>query len=304
VTGTDNRKAWADFWAQKSGERQPACLPNALQEVDAAQRRVWHAFARRLPPGARVLDLATGDGAVLKKMREARTDLTLIGVDSAPSLPPPPPGVTLRAGVSMEALPFEAASFEAVVSQFGYEYGDTKAIALEVGRLLAPGGALGLLLHRSDGPIVVHNLRRRDALRWALAPGGWLAKARGLVAARRIADLPTPPPFRSAADEAQRLFPGQSVGAEFLTAILQTLDMGRGKPPQESLEVLDTLESKAANEIARIEALERAACSADRIAAIARELQELGLDVEEPAAVAERGSARAFAWYLAGVRRD
>ena len=303
MKGTDNRKAWADFWAQKSGERQPACLPNALQEIDAAQREAWHGFAGRLAPGARLLDLATGDGAVLKKIREARTDLILTGVDSAPTLPPAAPGMTLRAGVSMEALPFEDAAFHAVVSQFGYEYGDTAAIAREVGRLLAPGGALGLLIHRKDGPIVAHNLPRRDALRWALAPGGYLAKARGLVAARRIAAIPTPPAFRTAPEEAQRLFPGQSVGHEFLTAILHTLEMGRGKPPGESLEVFATLESKASNEIARIETLERAACDADRIALISEELRAAGLDMEPAAAVAERSSGRAFAWFLAGVRR-
>jgi SAM-dependent methyltransferase len=303
MTVTDNRKAWADFWAQKSGERQPACLPNALQEIDAAQREVWQRFARALAPGARLLDLATGDGAVLKKIREARTDLVLTGVDSAPTLPPGPQGMTLHAGVSMEALPFGAAAFDAVVSQFGYEYGDTGAIAREVGRLLSPGGTLGLLVHRSDGPIVAHNLPRRDALRWALAPGGYLAKARGLVAARRIADIPTPPAFRSAPDEAQRLFPGQSVGHEFLTAILQTLDMGRGKPTHESLEVLATLESKASNEIARIETLERAARSPEGIARIAGELRDAGIDVAEPAPIAERTSGRAFAWYVAGVRR-
>ncbi|HEY0011442.1 MAG TPA: class I SAM-dependent methyltransferase [Allosphingosinicella sp.] len=303
MTGTDNRKAWADFWAQKSGERQPACLPNALQEIDAAQREVWQGFARALAPGARILDLATGDGAVLKKIREARTDLVLTGVDSAPTLPPSPPGMTLRAGVSMEALPFEDGAYDAVVSQFGYEYGDTAAIAHEVGRLLAPRGLLGLLIHRSDGPIVAHNLPRRDALRWALAPGGYLAKARGLVAARRIAAIPTPPAFRMAPEEAQRLFPGQSVGHEFLTAILQTLEMGRGKPAQESLEVLTTLEKKASNEIARIETLERAACDSGRIALISGELHAAGLDMEAAAAISERTSGRAFAWYLSGVRR-
>jgi SAM-dependent methyltransferase len=303
VTGTDNRKAWADFWAQKSGERGPACLPNALQEIDAAQRETWHAFARDLAPGVRLLDLATGDGAVLKKIREARTDLVLTGVDSAPTLPPAPPGMTLRAGVSMEALPFEDGAFDAVVSQFGYEYGDTAAIAPEAARLLAPGGRLGLLIHRRDGPIVAHNLPRRDALRWALAPGGYLAKARGLVAARRIAAIPTPPAFRTAPEEAQRLFPGQSVGHEFLTAILHTLEMGRGKPPEESLEVFATLESKASNEIARIETLERAACDADRIALISDELRAAGLDMRPPAEVAERSTGRAFAWFLAGVRR-
>ena len=303
MTRTDNRKAWADFWAEKSGERQPACLPNALREIDAAQREVWHGFVRPLKTRARVLDLATGDGAVLKKMREKRTDLALTGVDSAPTLPPSPPGISLRAGVSMEALPFEAGSFDAVVSQFGYEYGDTAAAAREVGRLLAPGGALGLLIHRSDGPIVAHNLPRRDALCWALAQDGYLAKARGIVNARRVVSLPTPPAFRSAAEEAQRLFPGQSVAGEFLTAILHTLEMGRGWPPQESIEVLDTLESKALNEIARIETLERAACDAGRISAISRELSAAGVDVDSAVPVAEARSGRAFAWYLAGLNR-
>ncbi|HEX9954434.1 MAG TPA: class I SAM-dependent methyltransferase [Allosphingosinicella sp.] len=303
MTGTDNRKPWADFWAGKAGERQTACIPDGLKDIDQAQRAAWQAFAAKLPAGARVLDLATGDGAVLKKIREVRSDLQLVGVDSAPSLPPSPPGISLRAGVSMESMPFKDGSFDAVVSQFGYEYGDTRAIAGEVGRLLRPGGGLALLIHRSDGPIVAHNLPRRDALRWALAPGGYLSKARALAGARRLVALPTPAAFRSAADEAQRLYPGQSVGAEFLTAVWQTLEMGRSKPPNESLEVFDTLEKKALNEIERIETLERAACDPARIKAILAEVEDAGLDVQAPAELIEGGSGRSFAWWLSATRR-
>jgi SAM-dependent methyltransferase len=302
VTGTDNRKAWGDFWANNAQGRQAACLPNGLREIDAAQRQVWQDFARQLQRGARVLDLATGDGAVLKKMREVRPDLALTGVDSAPTLPPPTQGIELRAGVAMEAVPIKDGAAQALVSQFGYEYGNTALIAREVGRLLAPGGALGLLLHRRDGPIVAHNLPRRDALRWAIAPGGYLTKARGLVAARRIAPIPTPGAFRTAPQEAQRLFPGQSVGEEFLTAVLQTLELGRGKPPHESLEVLDTLEAKASNEIARIETLERAACDSARIAEVAEELRGAGLELEPAADVAEQRSGRLFGWFLSGKK--
>ena len=302
MTAPDNRKAWADFWAANASGGA-SCVPDGLKEIDAAQRAAWQGFARTLDKGARVLDLATGDGAALKKMREARADLRLTGVDSSAALPPPPRGIALRAGVPMEALPFEACSFDAVISQFGYEYGDTAAIAAEVGRLLRPGGRLALLIHRRDGPIVAHNLPRRDALRWALSPGGSMARARTFLAARRITPIPTPAAFRSAPQEVQRLFPGQSVGAEFLQAILETLERGRGRPVEESFEVLDTLEQKAGNEIARIETLERAACDAARIKTICAELQIAGVDMGPPGVVAEKSSGRLFAWLVSGTGR-
>ena len=300
MTKPDNVTAWADFWANRPSEGEARCMPNAHREITEVQSAVWHGFARALEKGARVLDLATGDGIVLKAMREVRPDLRLTGVDSSPTLPAAPPGITLRPGAAMEALPFADGAFDAVTSQFGYEYGDTEAAAREVARILAPGGSLRFIVHRSDGPIVAHNLPRRDALRWALAPGGYVAKARGLIAARRIAALPTPPAFRAAPQEAQSLFPNQSVGAEFLEALFRTLEMGRGKPVRESLEVIDTLEKKARNEIARIETLERAARDAAGIEALCAELRGAGFDTETPEPLIERSTQRPFAWLIAG----
>jgi len=301
MTTPDNRTAWADFWAAGPPQSDATCLPNALREIVEAQVAIWCGFARELEKGAHVLDLATGDGVVLKTMREARSDLVLTGVDSSPVLPPPPRGIRLRAGVSMESLPFKAGAFAAITSQFGYEYGDTQATSGEVGRLLRPGAKLRFVIHHSDGPIVAHNLPRRDALLWALSPGGYVAKARGLLAARRISAIPTPPAFREAPLEAQRRFPDQSVASEFLQALLVTLEMGRDKPVHYGFEVIDTLESKAKNEIARIETLERAACDAGRIETIGEELRTAGIEVAPPAIVTERSSGRVFAWLVSGI---
>jgi SAM-dependent methyltransferase len=302
MSGPDNRTAWADFWSARSEASAPAGVPEALSEIEEAQCAVWKAYALELPRAARVLDLATGDGAVLKTMREVRPDLRLTGVDSSPALPPPPRGIAVRAAVPMESLPFADGGIDAVASQFGYEYGDTGRIALELARVLAPGGRLRFIVHRSDGPIVAHNLPRRDALRWALAPGGYLAKARGLLAARRIAPIATPPAFREAPREVQRLFPNQSVGGEFLEAVFQTLEMGRGKPVEDSVEVLDSLEKKARNEIARIDTLERSACGDSRIEALCAELRAAGLEVDAPSTVQERSAAAPFAWLVSGSR--
>lgn len=296
----NNRQPWADFW---SGSRtnSATCLPKALEQIDAAQSALWHGFAKSLAARSEVLDLGTGAGVVLKKMRQARTDLRLTGTDSSPVLPPPPKGIRLKPGVGMEDLPFASAHFDAVVSQFGYEYGDTKAAAPEVARVLKPGGRLLFMIHRRDGPIVAHNLPRRDALGWALMKSGYLDAAKALAAARRLAALPTPPSFRAAPQEAARLYPGQPVAGEFLQAVLQTLELSRGAPAEEALGVLAALEDKARNEIDRIDSLDRAACDADRFGILTEELRSAGLAIEAPGTLSER-SGRPFAWLLSGVR--
>jgi hypothetical protein len=66
VSPADRRDAWADFWSAE-GEQTATCLPQALSAIDATQDRLWTSFAAALPKRARVLDLGTGSGAVLKR---------------------------------------------------------------------------------------------------------------------------------------------------------------------------------------------------------------------------------------------
>lgn len=294
------REAWASFWKSSGGSGEGGCLPCALGAIDATQSATWEVFARRLPRGARVLDLGSGNGVVLTKMRRVRPDLKLTGVDSSPHLPPPPKGVSLKAGVAIEELPYPASSFDAVTAQFGYEYGHTAQAAPEVARVLKPRGLLQFMMHRRDGPILAHNLSRREAIEWALAPGGWLEKARALVGARAVARLPTPPAFHQAPLEARRQFPHQNVAAEIVTAIVQLLDLDFRTPGAGAAAALRELEVKARHEMARIDSLDRAACDADRVDEIIRELRSSGLEVDAPQELADRQSGRPFAWLVSG----
>lgn len=302
MTKTDNRAAWADFWSREAGESSAGCLPHGLQGIDAAQGGVWTNLARELTKGARVLDLGTGDGAVLKKILAVRKDLRLTGVDSSPTLPPAPKGIALRGGVAAEALPFADRSFDAVTSQFGFEYTDTATTSREVARVLKPQGSLRFITHLRSGPILAHNLPRRETLRWALEPGGYADKARALVMARRSVSLPTPPSFRQAPAEARRLFPSQTVGAEFVTALLQTLDLGRNAPVRECIAALDELVAMAGNEIARIDSLERAACDEARALEVVAQLGAAGVAVAPPKVLGEGPSNRPFSWLLTGSK--
>ena len=165
---SDDAKAWGDFWANNSGGGGAGCLPERWAAIEEAQRAAWRDFVNQLPEAARILDLATGDGRVLRWMREERADLTLTGIDLAPALPPAPLGTETRGGVAMEDVPFADDSFDAVVSQFGFEYGESAKVAGEITRVLAPGGKVGLMVHRGDGPILEHNRTRARAIEWAL----------------------------------------------------------------------------------------------------------------------------------------
>lgn len=302
MTKRDSRVAWSRFWADGGAGPESGCLPNALKAMDAVQREVWQGFAKSLAKGARVLDLATGDGLVLGKMKASRPDLKLTGVDSSPVLPASRHGIKLRAGIDMERLPFADGSFDAVTSQFGFEYGDWERAAAEVSRVLKPNGKLQLVVHYRDGPIVAHNLPLGQALGWAVREAGYLEKARALVRARARARLPTPPLFRSAPAEARQRFPKQPVAEEFLTAVLQTLVLSFNAPPAEALEVLQQLEDRAGNQLARIESLMGAACDSDELERLVGHLAGAGLEIAPPDTISEDANAAPFAWLLCGSK--
>jgi SAM-dependent methyltransferase len=297
---TGSKIAWSDFWQAGGAGPESGCLPKALRQIDAVQRRVWAEVAASLRPGARVLDLATGDGAVLGKIRASRTDLKLIGVDSAQALPRAPKTITLRAGVAMEKLPFPDAGFDLVSSQFGFEYGDRAAVSREVARMLRAGGRYVFIVHHAAGPILGHNQARRAGLGWAVVESKLLRQAHALVAARRISRLPTPASFGEAPAMARRLFPGQTVAEEFVTAIHQTLELGRFHPPDAQRETLLMLEQRGRNEMARIDALSAAACTAADIEAIEKLLRGAGLFTQTGSELYEPDNPLPFAWLLRG----
>lgn len=110
------------------------------------------AFAQRLhlPPGARVLDVATGTGNVAVPLAAAGCIVT--GVDIAPNLLEQARDRAAAAGLSIqfdegdaEALPYPDASFDAVVTMFGAMFAPRPAlVAAELARVLPPGGVLAM----------------------------------------------------------------------------------------------------------------------------------------------------------------
>jgi SAM-dependent methyltransferase len=137
---------------------------DVLDGFKAAQRAAWAHFAplqafttepaahlvrhAGIQAGQRVLDVACGTGVVA--VTAARQGARVTALDLTPEL------LTVarhNAGIAsvdvdwhegdVEALPFEAASFDVVVSQFGHMFAPRPDVAIgEMLRVLKPGGAI------------------------------------------------------------------------------------------------------------------------------------------------------------------
>ena len=127
-------------------------------------------------------------------------------------------------------------------------------------RVLCRPGFVGLMLHRRDGPILAHNLVRREAILWAIDEERLPAIARDCDPAEGLPDTITTAPTRGAT-----LFGERSAAWEIAEAIRRTLTMGAGDDTRGRAATLDEITERARSELARIGSLE-AACdrAADR----------------------------------------
>ena len=119
----------------------------------------WHEFGGRtvrrlqLPAGARVLDLCCGTGAsALPAARAVGPSGSVLGVDLTPALVVQAAATARAAGLDqarfevgdVETLTFAPASFDAVLSVFGWFFlADMALVLRRAWDWLAPGGQLG-----------------------------------------------------------------------------------------------------------------------------------------------------------------
>lgn len=146
---------------------------DALDQFKAMQRAGWAHFSplqtfttipaatlatfAGITRGQRVLDVACGTGVVA--VTAARAGATVTGLDLTPELLALARQNAQIAGVEIdfhegdvEALPFDAESFDVVVSQFGHMFAPRPEVAIgEMLRVLRPGGTIAFSTWPVDG---------------------------------------------------------------------------------------------------------------------------------------------------------
>lgn len=150
----------ADSYAS-GGARHPA--------ITAYWNDVLPGLLTRAEPPPRILDIATGSGAVVESLYrnagDVPIDVTCVDISSSAidSVQQRYPDVTAVVA-DARSVPLPDANYDLVVSQFGVEYAGPEALD-EAARLLAAGGSLALLMHSRPGIIYNECRASLDAVR-------------------------------------------------------------------------------------------------------------------------------------------
>ncbi|MGE0748156.1 MAG: class I SAM-dependent methyltransferase [Rhodospirillales bacterium] len=173
--------------ARKAQTRQQF---NALADAYDGGAGCFRHFGRRLveaagvAPGQRVLDIASGRGAVLFPAAERVGPAgEAVGIDIADEMARAANADAARQGIAArvrvmdaEALDFPDAAFDRVLCGFGVMFFPDQARALaECRRVLKPGGAIGLTTWRSAQTAELEAPLREVGVAPPLAPG-WITE--------------------------------------------------------------------------------------------------------------------------------
>ncbi len=195
----DSRRSevWSRYWAL--GARH-SCGGSFGDAYGGAIGRWWQQVFEALPAGSRVLDLATGSGALLQ-LGLAHTrfdDIRLEGVDLMHAAPPwlgqlspaQAARVHIHHGVATEQLPLADGSIDLVTSQFGLEYTRLSQTLAEARRVLRAGGSLRAVLHHSLARPLELARHEIAHIHWLLQPAGLLDLASQMAEPLALAATP------------------------------------------------------------------------------------------------------------------
>lgn len=181
---------WSRHWASGASH---SCEGSFRDNYEGAIASFWHERFDALPRGARVIDIATGNGAVPRLLAARlahRTDWSCDAVDIASVAPswwgslPADRRSQLRfhSGVAAEDLSlFDSGQFNLVTSQYGIEYSALDVSLNEALRIVAPGGCLALVVHHKQSRPVRLAEAEAEHLEWLLAAQGLFAAAADML---------------------------------------------------------------------------------------------------------------------------
>lgn len=314
----DKTSAWDAHW--RTGTLSSLSTGNKTSEAPEAIA-AWNRFFEKLPKGALILDLATGNGIVPVHAnaysREFASKFEIMAVDQADIDPLKTvtegrdllAGITFIGGINIEDLPFENALFDAVTGQYAVEYTDLNKTAREAARVLKKGGCFRFVSHAKEGVIVSFNAPKARQCRWLLEDSGVFET---LAAAARDAFQNAPSRedsrarFRTVAIGAREAIKDMGENEELQVLLQNLVQAYIGRKQFNDFEAfkawLGGVRDEVEGQVGMIEALAEAALDFKGVEGFAETLVQAGFaDIT----VAELGTGpkkQMLGWQIEGVR--
>lgn len=288
-------EVWSRYWAGGHGESF------AAEAGGFDSGPFWREYFSGFADGAKLLDLATGGGHVVRialaTAAERNRGYEIHGVDLANIAPlrhalGPTRLSTLRlhGHVDLKALPFADADFDGVTSQFGIEYADRERAAQEAVRVLKPGGRGLFLLHHAGGAIAKNASARLEAHKRIVLDDAAFRHGEKLFAlyaggAPRVMAMGEAARFR---DSVQAMInrmssdPLLSNTAELVSFLADTARTPERYDPRDALRRLKFAEEDVAAWVMRQEALVASALDREGVKTLAHTLETSGAEVRAP----------------------
>ncbi|SDD43803.1 class I SAM-dependent methyltransferase [Kordiimonas lacus] len=277
--------AWTTYW--HAANRLDSCIVRPGQQ-EGDQKAIfgfWREFVKGCPSGGRLLDLATGNGAVALRLVQAAADLgkdvTVNAVDLADIRPESylteysdfANLIAFRGGVDICALPFGDQCFDGAVSQFGFEYAPATSAVAELARVLRSGAPFQLLVHHKEGALVAPNVAQIAEIETLLGSGGLVDCIQQLLAGTSSMDALEGEGRRLLSENNNQL---PRITAEIFAAVRQLLtrqDLDLAIRIQGAADMRHRLEA----EQERMRQLGHAALSGDEADSLCRLMTDTGL---------------------------
>lgn len=299
---------WDAYWAHGF---LTSCANAFGGNYEGRIRDAWHEYFATLAPGDRILDLATGNGAVallaaeysLVNDRNFRID----GIDRARINPAAAwqgdpevlAAVNFHGRVAAEETPFETGSFQAVTGQYALEYTDCDQTIAELARIMAPGASARFVMHHPASIVIVTSREEQAHGSLLFEETRIFASARHLLERICAAESPAERAALAGNPEAEAERAALNQAAARISAAIETtpepdlLSTALGHiarafrhaqqgAPAEALPTLERGEAEVATNLARLEDLLGAVVDQEKMAGIRTRMNTAGISSCNP----------------------
>lgn len=295
--------AWSLYWSE---DRLYSCVAQSSDEDQKALNKLWQDFSRELEPNSRVLDLATGNGAVADALLSVSNSLQIDAVDKA-SIDPITfvkehanlGNVNFHADTDIFDLSFEPSSFDAITSQFGIEYAGLSEASAQVMRYLKVAGRFQFVVHNVHSGIILSSSNKIIELEQLTRQSGILDTLIKVLGGKaEFAQL------EALGQDylTQDLIRSEQISGQVFAGIERIVN-GFASNPKESFELAVAMDLRVRSELTRLHQLIAAGQTPDSMASWLEEVTAMGIEAEfSPLYLDPVKQDYLLGWLATGVR--